>query len=398
MKVIVIGAGASGLIAAIRASINHEVILIDSNNSIGKKLLLTGNGKCNYWNILINTSKYICDNGDILDSILNNNNINNTLNYLYSLGIYPSIKDNLYYPYSNSSQSIITILKRAIDKNNIKFISNFKVNDIKYDNNLYSVISNDQVIVGDKLIIATGSKSMPKTGSDGSMFNILKKFNHDINKVIPSLTRINLKGNFKNISNVRCKASISVLVDNKNVFSDNGEMHITDVGISGIVSFNASAYVSYYLNKEYKVSIAVNYLSDISDVYDFLNERANLLNNPTIEELLESLFNYKLMFYLIDLSKLDKNANWLSLNKESKQRLVNILTNNIYEVLSIGDYDNSQVCIGGVSLTNINPETFESYKSKNMYIIGEALDVAGLCGGYNLAFSFISGYIAGGSL
>jgi predicted Rossmann fold flavoprotein len=398
MKVIVIGAGASGLIAAIRASINHEVILIDSNNSIGKKLLLTGNGKCNYWNILINTSKYICDNGDILDSILNNNNINNTLNYLYSLGIYPSIKDNLYYPYSNSSQSIITILKRAIDKNNIKFISNFKVNDIKYDNNLYSVISNDQVIVGDKLIIATGSKSMPKTGSDGSMFNILKKFNHDINKVIPSLTRINLKGNFKNISNVRCKASISVLVDNKNVFSDNGEMHITDVGISGIVSFNASAYVSYYLNKEYKVSIAVNYLSDISDVYDFLNERANLLNNPTIEELLESLFNYKLMFYLIDLSKLDKNANWLSLNKESKQRLVSILTNNIYEVLSIGDYDNSQVCIGGVSLTNINPETFESYKSKNMYIIGEALDVAGLCGGYNLAFSFISGYIAGGSL
>jgi hypothetical protein len=398
MKVIVIGAGASGLIAAIRASINHEVILIDSNNSIGKKLLLTGNGKCNYWNILINTSKYICDNGDILDSILNNNNINNTLNYLYSLGIYPSIKDNLYYPYSNSSQSIITILKRAIDKNNIKFISNFKVNDIKYDNNLYSVISNDQVIVGDKLIIATGSKSMPKTGSDGSMFNILKKFNHDINKVIPSLTRINLKGNFKNISNVRCKASISVLVDNKNVFSDNGEMHITDVGISGIVSFNASAYVSYYLNKEYKVSIAINYLSDISDVYDFLNERANLLNNPTIEELLESLFNYKLMFYLIDLSKLDKNANWLSLNKESKQRLVSILTNNIYEVLSIGDYDNSQVCIGGVSLTNINPETFESYKSKNMYIIGEALDVAGLCGGYNLAFSFISGYIAGGSL
>jgi hypothetical protein len=175
-------------------------------------------------------------------------------------------------------------------------------------------------------------------------------------------------------------------------------MHITDVGISGIVSFNASAYVSYYLNKEYKVSIAINYLSDISDVYDFLNERANLLNNPTIEELLESLFNYKLMFYLIDLSKLDKNANWLSLNKESKQRLVSILTNNIYEVLSIGDYDNSQVCIGGVSLTNINPETFESYKSKNMYIIGEALDVAGLCGGYNLAFSFISGYIAGGSL
>ncbi len=399
MKVIVIGAGPSGMMSALRASKDNEVIIVDSNNVMGKKLLLTGNGKCNYWNSQIDVSKYITDDKNILNSILTNDNINNTLNYLYEIGLYPTIKDGLYYPYSENSHSVLSILSRKLEENKVKFISNFKVAHINKNNNKFIVTSEENnSIDGDVVIVATGGNAMPKTGSDGQIMGILKEFGHEVIPFIPSLNRINLGCNFKSIENIRCKASIKVLVENEEIFKDRGEILFKEDGISGIVSFNSSAYVSYYLNKNKNVDISINFLNNIENVKCFLDERSELLKNPTLEDLLESILDYRIIFYLLNYIGLSKDRKYNSLSKEDKENLIEVLTDNKYKALSIGNMETSQVSIGGLKLTNINLQTFESIKEPNLYVIGEALDVAGLCGGYNIAFAFISGYIVGGHL
>lgn len=395
MKVVVIGSGPSGLIAAIKASSNNEVVLVDSNNSLGKKLLLSGNGKCNYWNSNIDSSKYITDDVSILSSILTKDNIDNTLKFLDSLGLYPTIKGDLYYPYSENSHSMLSILMRKLEANNVQIKYNFKVIDIRENNGLFTVVSQNESINADAVILASGGSAMPKTGSDGSIMNILRNMGHDVIPFIPSLNRVNLGCNFKSIENIRCKARIKVLVNSKEVFQDSGEVLFKSDGISGIVSFNASSYVSYYLNKDEDVDITINYLDNIDEVGYFLDNRARLLNNPSVEELLESMLDYRLMFYLLDYISLNKDKRYNSLTEKEKDDLINALTNNRYKALSIGELETSQVSIGGLKLTDINPNTFESTKVKNLYIVGEALDVAGLCGGYNISFAFISGYIVG---
>lgn len=399
MKVIVVGSGPSGLMVSNRIAKDNEVILVDSNNTLGKKLLLSGNGKCNYWNSKIETSKYLTDDKDILDSILTKDNINNTLNYLYELGLYPTIKEDLYYPYSEASHSVLSVLVNKLKENNVRIINNFKViNIVKIDEKFVITSSNNETLSCDALVIATGGSAMAKTGSDGSIMNVLKSMGHEVIPFIPSLNRINLGCNFKKIENIRCKASIKVLVEGKEIFMDSGEILFKEDGISGIVSYNASSYVSYYLNKNKLVDISINYLKTIDNVEKFLEDRAKLLNNPTIEVLLESILDYRLMFYLLDYISLNKDKKYNNLKEEEKESLISVLVDNKYKAISIGDLETSQVSIGGVKLTNINQATFESKIIPKLYIIGEALDVAGLCGGYNISFAFISGYIAGGNL
>ena len=187
-KVVIIGAGASGIIAALKASEKNEVILLESSDKCGKKILLTGNGKCNYWNNNININKYQTDDINKLEDILKNKD--DVLNYLYNLGIYPKIKNDLYYPYSNQASSIEQIFLNELNKRNITIKTNYKVKEI-IKKEKFIIKSDIEEITSDKLIIATGSKALNKT--DDTMFNILKKLNHKINPILPSL--VPLKAN-----------------------------------------------------------------------------------------------------------------------------------------------------------------------------------------------------------
>lgn len=398
MKVIVIGAGASGIIAALKASEKHEVVLIDGNNSIGKKLLLTGNGKCNYWNSSINTKKYVTEEPQILDSILIEDNIEKTYNYLESLGIYPRIIGELYYPYSNTSMSINSILSSSLKNNNVTFINNFKVTDIKIINGKFQISGeNDNYIEGDKVIIACGGKTLSKTGSDGSIIELLK----DTHKIIPlsqALTRINGYCNFSTIENTRAHGKVKVIYNEDNVFEDTGEIHFTKKGISGIVAFNASLYCSYLIKNGKYPLISIDLMPDVDDLFNWFMRQENKLINKTLENILDSIFNYKLMFYLFDESRINKNKMWSELSGDEKNRLVEVIKNLTFKVENLDVFDNAQVTLGGIDLNEINAPTFESIKIPNLYFVGECLDVTGLCGGYNLAFAFISGFIAGRSV
>lgn len=395
-KVVVLGAGPSGLIAALKISTkNYEVTLIDSNSYVGKKILVTGNGRCNYWNEVINIDYYNTDNKELLSNILNYKD--DAFNYLIKLGIYPKIKNGLYYPNCNQASSIKNILENAILKSSVNLITDFKVDKILYENNKYKCFSNNKVIEGDILVIASGGCAYPKTGSDGSIINILKSFNIKVNDLNPGLTPIYLNEAYLNKwDGVRCDAKIKLFIDNKFIKEEAGELQLTKKGISGICIFNLSSIASKYI-KSNKVSLSIDFLPNIIDIKNWLYERNNLLENKNIYDLFISVLNTKLVDIILEESYINKTS---YLNNLTNQE-INKLCNNIkdFNVIAsgVGDFNISQVSIGGVSLDEVN-NNLEVKKMPNMYLVGEALDVDGICGGYNLSFAFISGYVVGDKL
>jgi len=391
-KIVVIGAGASGIIASLKASVNNEVILIDSNSQCGKKLLITGNGKCNYWNEDIDIKNYFTSDNSLLENILERNT--EVLNYLENLGIYPKIKNGYYYPASGLAASIREIFSKEIEKSNIKTMYNTKVINVEKDNNKFIVTTTNEKIVCDKVIIATGSKASPKTGSEGFGYDLAKSFGHTINPVLPALTGLKTNENIKEWAGVRCDAKLSLYGDNKLLKEESGEIQLTEDGISGICTFNISSLVSKNLYNNKNVVVKINFVPDIDNFYEFFENRNKKLPNRTIEELLESILNYKLTNVILKKSKIKKDNYWEDLNKEEKQVLVNNINNFELNINDTNSYDKAQVCTGGVSLNEIN-ENMESIYTNNLYLIGELLDVDGKCGGFNLAFAFITGYIVG---
>jgi len=398
-KVVVIGGGASGLVAAIQASINNEVILLEGNDKCGKKILLTGNGKCNYWNSDINVNNYNTDNIDNLSNIINSDNQKEVLSFLDSIGIYPRIKNGYYYPYSNQASSFRTLLMNEIEKRNIKVIYNFKVESVIKENNSFIIKSNNNEITCDKVILANGSCASHKTGSDGSGYNLARELGHTINLVTPSL--VQLKGNdscFKDLSGVRCDSKLSLYVDGNKVCEEVGELQLTDYGISGICTFNISGLATKNLELGKKVLVKINFFPIIDSFYDWFTDRNKNIPDSTVEELLESIIPYKLMFVLLKKANIDRNSCWDNLSEVDKRSLSDMIENFNLDIIGYNDFDKAQVATGGVSLNEINPNTMESLITSNLYIVGEILDVDGKCGGFNLAFAFISGYLAGRSI
>lgn len=393
-KVVVIGGGASGIIASIFASTNNEVIVLERNSTPLKKLLLTGNGKCNYFNDNQDISNYNSSSCSELDKIINNTNIEKMLSFLENIGIESRIKNGYYYPYVNNSLCVKEALLKESELCGVKIINNYLVNDIRKENDKF-IINNE--IDADIVILSTGSKAYPNTGSDGIGYELLNKFNLNIVKVLPSLVQLIGNDNiYKDISGIRSEVRVGLYEDNKFIKEETGEIQFTNYGVSGICIFNLSGLVNKGLDKNKKEEIYINFLPNYNDVSKFLEERSKLKNRNIIE-MLESIINYKLLRVILKKSKIDYLKYYDELNDIEKNNLINNLTKFKINIIDSKGYENSQVCSGGLSMKEININTMESLKIKNLYITGELLDVDGLCGGYNLTFAFISGIIAGSS-
>lgn len=397
-KVIVIGGGASGLVAAIHAAKNnHDVTVLEKNNMCGKKILVTGNGKCNYWNEDQELLHYHSSNIDVLDKIITSENKNKVLNFFSSIGIIPKIKEGYYYPYSNLAASIQYALIKEAEVVGIKTIANYNVEKIIKKDNKF--IINDSLEC-DKLVLSTGSKAAPKTGSDGSGYELVKSLGHTITPVLPALTQlIGEETYFKTWSGIRTQTHIELYIDNKIIKREVGEIQLTDTGISGICVFNLSRYVSEAIYNHKKVHVKINFMpwfkGDTNDFVIFMNNRNDRMKDRKVYELLEGFLNYKLVDVILKINKIDKNINWSSLKELEKVQIGTSLLEFYLKIVGTNSFDKAQVCSGGVSLDEINPTTMESILVKDLYIIGELLDVDGDCGGYNLGFAWMSGIIAG---
>lgn len=395
--VVVIGAGASGLTAAIfAAKSGNKVILLERNSMPAKKILITGNGRCNYFNEDQNLIHYHSSNNKIKEEIITPLNIESIKSFFTSIGLVPKIKNGYYYPYSNNASSVKEALINEAILNNVEIITNAYVTDIQKKEK-FIIKFNDKYISADKLIVSTGSKAAPKTGSDGNGFELLKDFDFNIIKPRPAL--VQLKGTenyFKNWDGVRAEAIITLYENDQKLRIETGEIQLTNYGVSGICIFNLSGMAIRSLDDYKKVYLKINFLPFIkseSYLIEYMENRNRLLNKRTIKQLLDSILNYKLVNVILNKSKI-KDETWDSLDKNQKKLLAQNLINFELEITGYNDFDKAQVTSGGIDLKGINFETMES-KVEDLYLTGEILDVDGDCGGYNLTFAFITGMLAG---
>ena len=404
-KVIVIGGGASGLISAIYAAKSgNKVIILEKNKTLGKKILITGNGKCNYWNSDQSLNHYHTNNKEILEQFLTKNNQEEVLNFFNSIGIVPKIKDGYYYPYSNQATSIQTALIKEAELCGVEIITETEVLNIIKENNYFLIKTSKKTFKGDKIILSTGSKASPKTGSDGIGYELAKSLKHSIIEPLPALVQLKSNASFlKDWHGVRSDVKVSLIENNNIIDNQLGEIQLTDYGVSGICIFSLSGRVSRGLYQNKKEQISINFLHPFNinnnlEFIEWMTNRNNIVKNRTISDLLDGLLNYKLINLILKLSKIKRDNTWNNLTLNEKKLLGTKLTNFILDITGTNSFDSAQVCTGGIALNEINPLTMESNKTKGLYITGELLDVDGDCGGYNLTNAWITGYIAGSSI
>ena len=293
----------------------------------------------------------------------------------------------------------INSLINEVERLGIKVLNNFLVQNITKDNNKFIVSSDEDDVIVDKLIIATGSYASPKSGSNGWGYNILEKLGHSIIKPLPSLVQLKINGKFLKLwSGVRCEAKVTLCENDKFVREEFGELQLTNYGISGICVFNLSNYVARGLDNNKKEEIYVNFMPFIEDDKTLWFTNQTKLTNKNIKELLLSVLNEKIVEVIFKESKLNGNKLFIDLNVAEQNKLIDYCTNFKLQVIGTNSFDDAQVCSGGVSLDEINLDTMESKIVKNLYVTGELLDITGDCGGYNLGIAWRTGIIAGNSI
>lgn len=386
MRIVIIGAGVSGLITAINSkNKDNEIIVLEKNSDAGKKILVTGNGRCNFLNEDYSKKHFHSLIKNDIDKIINEDNKNRVLKFIKDLGVETKTKNGYYYPFTNKASTIKeAFYKEALSKG-VKFIFDYTVNNIKINNNKF-LINND--IESDILVISSGSKSYPVTGTTGDSYNFAKDLGLNVSKTYPSLVQIetdDLK-NLNILNGVRCDALVSIYDNDKKIKEELGELQLTNYGVSGICIFNLSRYASILE----KPIIHINFMPYTEDPITYFD---NLKNNK-INELLERIINEKIASVIIKESNIDKNKLKSELTNEEKLKLINLLTDYKLNVTGTKGFDNSQVTMGGVDLNEIDINTFESKKIPNLFLTGELLDVDADCGGYNFSFAMLSGLIA----
>ncbi len=395
MNIIIIGGGASGLVSAIIAKRNGaNVTILEKNKQCGKKLLITGNGRCNFWNEQQDIKFYHSNNIDIFEQFLKANKTK-VLSFFDSIGIVSKNKNGYYYPFSNQAVSILNALLTEVHKLKINIIYEEVTNIEKSQN--FKITSLKNTYYADKIIIATGSKAYPKTGSDGFGYILAQRLGHSLIPIFPALVQI--KGNasyYQNWAGIRCEVKLAYYEKNIYQKEEIGEIQLTDYGISGICAFNLSNQVAKSLTKKQKTEILINFVpwfqGTKNDFKEWLDNQNKKLNKYTLKEILEGFLNHKLVNLLLNLANINEKTTWSQINKDNIVKLIMEFAFIPTEVLS---FTNAQVCSGGIPLTEINMKTMESKITKGLYFTGEILDVNGDCGGYNLGFAWMSGIVAG---
>jgi len=394
MRIAVIGGGASGLISSIYAkNETNDVIILERNQSLGKKILMTGNGRCNYWNEDFTKEHFYTNDLTRLEKVLTPENKKEINDFFKGIGIVPKIKDGYYYPYANQAINVLEALLRKAKKVGVKIISNFYVESIEKQNHRFII---NQSLEFEQVIIATGGSSAPFTGSDGNGYRLAEKFHHTICKPLPALVQLISRGSFlKEWAGVRSEVSLKLFANDDLVKEEKGEIQLTGYGVSGICVFNLSRYVTLGLSQNKKMCLKINFMPFTNDAETWLERQSNYVKDMSVIELLEGFLNKKLENIILERCKMSSNKKYLELKKEEKAKLQQSLTSFEISIVGTKGFQESQVTCGGVSFEEINPVNMESEKIKGLYFVGEIIDVDGDCGGYNLGFAWLSGMLAG---
>lgn len=390
MDIIIIGAGASGIVTAINAkNENNKVILLEKNDRIGKKLLATGNGRCNYTNMNLTEKNY--SSPDFVKRTLEEFTNEDLINYFKILGLESTRDGERVYPISLKANSVLNILIYWLEKKGIEIKTNTQVKEIKKKKKGYELITNDEYLKADVVVAAFGGKAMPASGSDGVSFEILKKMGIRVTELKPALTQLKLDSKYlKHLSGTKVLGRARLLKGEKVIDEREGEILFTNYGISGPPILDMSVNIS---DNNIIVVPLINNLNE--DSIDMLYNRYYMFPDFSLEEFLLGIVDKKFIHYIVDSLNMDKNIAMNMIPVGDFEKIVGLLLKSRFRVIGNTGFKNAQVTRGGVSLDEVNPENYESKKFKGLYIIGEALDIDGDCGGYNLHFAFGCGYRLG---
>ena len=397
-EIAVIGGGASGLMAAITAKKSgKEVIILERKDRILKKVLITGNGRCNITNVNANISNYFGKNISSVENILNRFTPQDTMDFFNELGIVCNEENRgKVYPLSGQASSVVDALRFEAEKLGIKIETEFYVRKIEKDGFKFKIYSEDKKkIEAGRVILAAGGQSYPELGSNGSGFELAKELGHSVTKLSPSIVQLKTEKNqVKGLQGIKTDVAVTAYGDNKKICTYDGELLFTDYGISGNVVFNISFVMPLYKNVEFEIDFMEKF--DYNELYEMLKERKRILSHLTMENYFNGMINKKLGQFLSKVSGIEKLSKPVKdLNDSDIRKLCTVLKKYRVKILETTGFKNAQVTAGGVSLDEVNIETLESKIVKGLYFSGEVLDVYGECGGFNLQWAWASGHIAG---
>ncbi len=381
-RVAVIGGGAAGLAAAITAARNGaQVTVLERMDRVGKKIMATGNGRCNLANTELNLSHYRGDER-FISQIFHRVGLEEILEFFHQIGLLVRTEQGRIYPLSNHASAVLDVLRHEADRQGVKLMTDFEVKSVRPRSEGLVIQGKYDTLVCDKMIIATGGKASPAHGSNGSGYDILSSLGHRMSKLYPGLVGLKCPSEqMKGLRGVRVFANATLLLDGQAYRSEAGEIQFNDTGLSGIPILNCSSVATSYKGN---VEIELDLLPNETDVLGLLQERDR-------KHLFTGMFHKQIAQSLCDRTWVPAHSiqevDLPSLAKEIKAMK--------FTITGTLPWENAQVTVGGAKTSEFQEGTLESLLLPGLYAAGEILDVDGDCGGYNLMWAWASGMVAG---
>jgi len=412
MEIAVIGGGAAGMTAALAArKCGGAVTIYEKNDRVGKKLLMTGNGKCNFTNLDFSCSYFRSDSCQDKEKqvFFDSFGVDDTLRFFEELGLLVKNKNGYLYPFCEQASAVLDLLRFACDRAGIKTLVRTEVKKLCKKGNKFFIeakqTNGDKVdlvrikeeAVFDRVVLACGSKAGPKGIASGSGYLLAASLGHHVITPVPALVQLRCKEVFfKQLAGVRSTCALTLYLDEKEIQKERGELQLTDYGISGIPVFQFSRYAAKALSEKRNVKVSIDFLPDFSkeEYSGIIHNRFERKKGEPAEEFFLGIANKKLLQLFFKLADLKPGEEIGESNRKKWEKVFSLLRKFDTQVTACNPFENAQVCAGGVSMGEVT-KTLESTLVSGLFFAGELLDIDGRCGGYNLQWAWTSGHIAG---
>ena len=390
----IIGGGASGLVAGIAAARYgcNNITILEKMQRVGKKILSTGNGRCNLTNSNISSEDYD-GNTEFLSYI--STDIENSEEFFSSLGLICRADDTgRVYPYSNAATSVLDSLRFAADFSGINTICEYSVTDIRKTKNGFIITNGETEIKAKRVIISTGGKAAQSLGSTGDGYELCKKFGHSVTPLYPALAPLRTDVELvKSLKGLRVAADVSLIYNGNVIDRQSGEVQFTDGALSGICIFNLSAKAAEYINKG-EISLDTAPTLSKEELYGLIKSTAEIRTSLPCEELLTGIYHKRVGQAMLKKAGISFSKTCGEISGKEISKLCNIAKDSRYPIRNVSDWSLAQITCGGIPASEVS-EKLESLKANGLYLCGEILNIQGKCGGYNLDWAWKSGYTAG---
>ena len=393
-KLAIIGGGAAGLIAAITAAQTNKnlaVTVYERLARVGKKILATGNGRCNLTNMELTPIHYHGNDVGFVDFAFSEFSLQKTLDFWHELGLLTKAEMGKVYPYSLQAGSVVDLLRAECDRLNIIFKCEQAVTSLSRQGSSFLVATEPY----DAVIVACGGKASPHLGSDGSGYALFTSFGHSLTVLTPAITAVKTDITYvKQLKGIKTDANVTVFVDDKREYNTSGEVLFTEYGLSGPPILETSRIAG--TNKNVKISLDLMPEYSVAELAKILNKKATD-NNLTLEEFLTGILNKRLGQVVLKYAGFLLTTKASTLKANDINKICTAIKAFAFEITSVCGFQNAQVTAGGIKTADFNKQTMESTLCLNLYAAGEILDIDGDCGGWNLQWAWSSGYLAGKS-